>query len=521
MRRATSLVGWLVVVLVGAGILGLVYGFKITPRLQAGQRVVDSLDPAFTAEAAAGDRAGINFLSTSVNTLDPIVTPRGGAASEVPKLVSFVSTQTGLSQEQVLATLQEKFPHTTALLQAIPLTSVNNEIPGLVKFLATTLNTTPDGVLAALKQNFPHIYQAVTTLPTVTKGWENVPGTGQLTRFDDVTAVRSLPQVRDYYSSDVIPVVENNTTNMKQLHDWYPRVDAFPMILTVVGALAFGLGLLMVVFSLVTRRGRGIRMVAWTAVFVVGAAVFGMVFAFGLFTRLGGGNQLLSDATPVFANGRIAADQASIAYVGAVVDMADPIVTPAGGASSEVPKLVSFVGDKAGLSDAEVLAALQENFPHTTALLQAIPLTSVTAELPELVSFLGTVLHLSPAQVGAALNANFPHLAQAIAYLPTVTNGWNNVPGTATGSQMHTAVGVKDYFAKTVIPALAANEEDFAELNGHWPPLILVAPLLFTIAAVVMLWSLGFLIATWGVGPWQTAPGVKESPAPKVPAHVG
>lgn len=520
MRRATSLVGWLVVVLVGAGILGLVYGFSITPRLESGQRVVDSLSPAFTDDAAQGDRAGINFLSTSVNTLDPIVTAQGGAAAEVPELVSFVSAKTGLPQEQVLATLQQKFPHTTALLQAVPLTSIDAEIPALVEFLAAALHTTPDDVLATLKQNFPGIHQAVTALPTVTKGWDAVPGTENLTRFDG-TPVRTAPEVRDYFSADVIPVVEKNTTNMQQLRDDYPRVDAFPMILTVVGALALGVGVLMLLLSIITKRGRAIQATAWTAVFLVGAVVFGMVFAFGLFTRLAGGHYLVSDATPVFTDTRLAGDQASIKYVGSVIDMADPIVTADGGAAAEVPKLIAFVGDRTGLPDTKVLAVLQQRFPHTTALLQAIPLSAVTEELPQLVAFLGAALNLSPAEVGKALNTNFPHLAQAIAYLPTVTSGWNNVPGTKAGSQMNTAVGVRDYFAETVIPALAANQKDFQELNGHWPPLILVAPLLVAISVVVMLWSGIFFFAALGVGRWQTAPDTFQETKGRVPAHLG
>jgi hypothetical protein len=523
MRRATSVVGWLVVVLVGAGILGLVYGFSLTPRLAAGQRVIDNLDPAFTKDAAAGDRAGINFLSTSVNTLDPIVTEKGGAASEVPELVAFVSAKTGLSQAQVLAALQQKYPHATALLKAIPLTSVNSEIPQLVQFLATTLNTTPDGVLAALKQNFPHIYQAVTTLPVVTKGWDGVPGTENLTRFNGAP-VRTAPQVRDYYSADVIPVVERNTTNMQQLHDWYPKVTVFPVLLTVVGGLALGLGLIMLVFTLAVKRGRAVKMTAWAAVFLVGAVVFGLVFGLRLFVRLGGGHHLVYDAARVMTTERLAGDQASISYVGSVVDLADPIVTEAGGASAEVPKLVAFVSSKTGLSGAKVLKVLNKNFPHTTALLQAIPLSAVTAELPDLVSFLGTTLNLSPAEALGALNANFPHLAQAITNLPAVSNGWNAVPGTAAGSQLHTAVGVKDYFATTVIPALAANKSDFDELNGHWPPLILVAPVLFAVSAVVMLWSAIFFFACLGAGPWRTAPGNYLDPAPRTaartPAHV-
>ncbi|HET9653967.1 MAG TPA: hypothetical protein VFP72_01335 [Kineosporiaceae bacterium] len=523
MRRATSVVGWLVVVLVGVGILGLVYGFSLYPRLHAGQRVVDNLTPAFTPEAAAGDRAGINFLSDAVNTLDPIVTPKGGAASEVPKLVSFVSKRTGLTQTQVLTTLQQKFPHTTALLQTLPLSSVNEEVPGLVQFLATTLKTSPDNVLATLKQNFPAIHQAVTALPTVTQGWNAVPGTEKLTRFSTEQPVRSAPEIRSYYSSDVVPVVERNTTNMAQLHDWWPKVDSFPLILTVVGALAAGLGVVMLVFSLMVKRGRGVKMTAWAAVFVVGAAVFGLVFGAGLFARLGGAGHLVDDAAPVFTDARIAGDKASIGFVSSVVDLADPIVLTEGGAAAEVPKLVAFVSRQTGLSQAAVLSTLQQKFPHTTALLQAIPLSEVTAELPRLVAFLSTALKATPEQVNAALGQNFPHLAQAITYLPKVTEGWKNVPGTTAGSPMHTAVGVRDYFGKAVVPALAANQADFNELNGHWPPLILVTPLLGAISVVVMLWAGIFFCACWGVGRWRYGPGLYEVPgeAERVPAHLG
>jgi hypothetical protein len=520
MRRATSLVGWLVVVLVGVGVLGLVYGFSLYPRLQAGQRVVDTLSPAFTPQAAAGDRAGIDFLSTSVNTLDPIVTANGGAAAEVPALITFVSGKTGLSQSQVLAALQQKFPHTTALLQTLPLTSVSDEVPGLVQFLATTLNTNQDTVLATLKRDFPATYQAITALPEVTKGWDAVPGTESLTRFSG-QPVRSASQVRDYYSGDVVPVVERNTTNMARLHDWSPKIDFFPILLTVVGGLATGLGLLMVVFSVVTKRGRGIRMVAWTAVFAVGAIVFGLVFGLGLFARLGGGYHLVEDATPVFTQARIAGDQASIGFVSSVIDMADPIVTADGGAAAEVPKLVGLVSSKTGLTSTQVLDALRQKFPHTTALLQAIPLSAVSDELPGLVPFLSTALKVTPDAVNAALAANFPHLAQAITNLPKVTAGWKAVPGTQPGSQMHTAVGVRDYFGGTVVPALVQTRADFAELNGHWPPLNLVAPLLVAVGAVVMLWAVVFFYLSWRSGQGRATPGKYQAAGVKPPAHTG
>jgi hypothetical protein len=494
MRRATSLVGWFVVILVGAGVLALVFGFSLFPRLEAGQRVVDRLDPAFTSTAAAGDRAGIDFLSTAVDTLDPIVTANGGGSGEVPKLVAFVSEKTGMSKEEVLATLQDKFPHTTALLQAVPLSDVSAELPKLVQFLATALNTTPEAVQALLEENFPHLYQAITALPAVTDGWDNVPGTEKLTRFDG-TPARSATDIRDYYSQDVIPVVENHTTDMERLADWSPRVNYFPQLLTAVGGLALAVGVLMFLYASVSRR-RGLPIVAWTAVLLVGVFVVGLVFGLRLFPRFDGGASLVKDAEPVFTSERIAGDQTSITFVSRVVDMADPVLTEQGGASAEVPKLVAFVSKKTGKTAPETLQLLSTNFPHTTALLQALPLSAVSAEIPNLVSFLATALKIPAESVKSTLATDFPHLNQAITYLPEVTDGWYNVPDTEVNTSMHTAIGVRDYFGGTVVPALADSRDDFVTLNKYWPPLDLVAPLLLAVGSVVILWALLFLIGT-------------------------
>jgi len=132
MRGSRSAVlQWVVVLVVGVLVVTIVLGLNLIPRLNAGQKVLDSARPAFDPDRVAGARAGINIISKDVDLADPIATPQGGAAAEVPKLVAFVSQQTGLSQAQVLAALQKNFPHTTALLQAIPLSAVTAELRGL------------------------------------------------------------------------------------------------------------------------------------------------------------------------------------------------------------------------------------------------------------------------------------------------------------------------------------------------------------------------------------------------------
>jgi hypothetical protein len=174
---------------------------------------LDGAKPAFAAQRVAGDRAGINMVSSIVDLADPIVRGNGGAAAEVPKLVAFVSSKTGLSPAQVLAALQKNFPHTTAFLQTLPLSAVNREIPGLVAFLVTALKTSPAGVIQALNTSFPRLSQSINALPKVVNGWNHVPGTADLTRFDGTTPVRSVPDVRTYFSSDVVPVLEKQRSN--------------------------------------------------------------------------------------------------------------------------------------------------------------------------------------------------------------------------------------------------------------------------------------------------------------------
>ncbi|MGH3156012.1 MAG: hypothetical protein ACRDNF_05495 [Streptosporangiaceae bacterium] len=130
MKARQAMLSWLVVALVGVFVVALVAGITLVPRLNAANRLLDHGKPVFTNARVTGDKAGVDFVSHAVDTLDPIMTPAGGAASEVPALVTFVSKKTGLSQAAVLAALTKNFPHTTALLEAIPLSAVNSEIPG-------------------------------------------------------------------------------------------------------------------------------------------------------------------------------------------------------------------------------------------------------------------------------------------------------------------------------------------------------------------------------------------------------
>jgi hypothetical protein len=498
MRATHAFLSWLVVALVGVFVVAVVAGVSLLPRLNAANRVLTNGAPAFAAQRVAGDRAGVTMISHAVNTLDPIVTPRGGAAAEVPQLVAFVSQKTGLSQKAVLTALAKNFPHTTALLEAIPLTAVTAEIPHLVAFLAATLHASPAQVLAGLKASYPALYQSITELPFVTGGWQNVPGTAQLTRFNG-KPVHSVPQVRDYFSSDVIPVLETQQTHFRALAGTDGVAFIAPLLLTV-GIIVIIFGVAMALFA---RKGlpRELAGAAWGVVIAVGAAIIVVVFALSLFPRLDGGQNLLDNATPAFSQARVQGDQASMVMVGHVVNFAAPVVTPAGGATAEVPQLVAGVAKQTHLPQAAVLAALTKNFPHTTALLGTIPLSAVAGETPGLLSFLGTALHLTPAQVAGALKVSFPAIYQAVTQLPFVVNGWNNIPGTAqltnfNGVPVHTVPQMGAYLGTEVVPYLATERTDFQTVITTWPRLPVFPPLLLVVGIIVVLYGALMLFLT-------------------------
>jgi hypothetical protein len=187
------------------------------------------------------------MVSAIVDAEDPIMTAEGGGAAEVPKLIAFVSQQTGLSQAEVVAALQENFPHTTALLLAIPLSSVTEELPGLLAFLEKTLGVSEAELLEALGANFPGLAQSIVNLPAVTEGWNDVPDIGTATRFDG-TPIKTVPDVRTYFSSDVIPVLETQRENYENLVST-SNIDFIGPLVLIVGIIVIIYGLLMVLLA--------------------------------------------------------------------------------------------------------------------------------------------------------------------------------------------------------------------------------------------------------------------------------
>lgn len=498
MPRKIGVLAWLNVVLVGALVLGLVFALRLYPRLDAGQRVVNGLKPAFTPARAAGDQTGIGFVSDVVNTLDPITTDKGSGASEVNPLIQYVSSKTGLAPATILSTLQAQFPHTTALLQAIPLSSVTTELPGFLNFVASTLHVTTAQLVALLQASFPALYQAVANLPTVTNGWDAVPGLGGLTRFNGA-AVKTTPQLRDYLAQDVVPVVSTNVTDFHRVATYWPPVKDIPPLLTAIGAIAVLYGLLMMLRASATKVKRKEGIFTWIIVLLLGVLVLALVGGAQIFPRLDGGSHLVSAAAPAYTPERIAGDQAGVAFISAVVNMSDPIMNDQGGAAKEIGTLLTTLGTKTGLSQPKLLAAVHAQFPHVAELLQALPLSAVSAEIPGVVNLLHVVLNESTSAVLTTLQTATPGLAQAIVNLPLVVAGWDNNPGGAgltrfNGTAVATAPQLRDYFAGDVIPAVVNTATDFRTLNGTAPELDLFPGLLTVLGGLVVIYGIIMLL---------------------------
>jgi hypothetical protein len=488
---------WLVVALVGLVVIVLVLALRLGARLGAGQDLIDAAKPAITDERVAGDRAGIDFISRYVDLADPLMTKRGGGSGEIAALVKLVAKKTKLSDAEVAAVLRKEAPHTEALLRTLPLSGVTAEIPRLTRYLATKLNTSEEGIAAQLEQSFPRISQTLTALPSVTNGWNDVPGMNGMTRFDGVTVVKSVPQLRTYFSKDLVAAVERNKDDFQDVAG-SGGVGYIPRLLLVVGALV----LLFALFQIRRARDAPPGKPSWGVVIAVGVVIIGLVGILQYFPRLNGADRVLADMQPAFAQARVEGDRAGVDMVHQTVLFGDPVATQRGGAAAEVPKLVAFVAAQTGTKQADVLRGLRARAPRTTALLQASPLSAVAAEVPHLLTYLGKAMKLSRAELLAALQDKTPKLAQAILAVRPVAIRWNAIPGTEDltrfdGTPVRAMGPLDQYFGQDVIPVLETQRAHFGDLADPWPPLNYFPPLLLGVGGLMLLYGLlGMVFAT-------------------------
>ena len=482
---------WLVVALVGFVIVVLVLALGLGARLRAGQDVLDAAKPALSDERVAGDRAGVDFISKYVDFADPLMTPRGGGRRELTTLVDLVARRAKLSRARVAALLRRSAPHAEALLRALPLSSVTREIPAFTGYLATTLNITDEGLAAELERSFPRLSQALTALPGVTTGWNDIPGIGGLTRFDGDRAVQTVPQLRGYLARDVVATLERDKGD---LHDLAGRggIGLIPTLLLVVGAVLLVFGLLQARRARDAPPGRP----SWAFVMAIGALLVVLVFALGYFPRLRGADRAISDLAPAFAAERVAGARAGSDMIHQTVLLGDPIATRRGGAPAEIPELLTFVRQRTSLDRAAVLGALRRRAPHLSALLQAIPLTAAARELPHLLTVLGRRTRLSRPRLIATLRKRTPHLAQSLLALRTVSLRWNQIPGTERltrfdgVTRVRTMPALDRYLAEDLVPLFERQRQNFRDLADPAPKLAVLAPALLALGVALIVFGL-------------------------------
>ncbi len=502
-KKNSNSLTWFVVIVAGVVVLAVVWGLQLFPRLDAGQRVLDGARPVFTEERVVGDRVGINMIDHVADMADPIVDAQGGAAGEVGTLVELVAGATGLAAGDVLMALEANFPHTYHLLLTLPLDQVSAEIPGLLTFVADNSDLPDEGaVLGAIAGATPNIAQAVTNLLVVTDNWRDVAGTQGVTRFDGVTAVDSVPEIRDFFVEDVVTAVEATAADFRDLDEPWPAVGLIATILTVIGIVVVVFGLLMLLITRTDAYGRRTHLMGWSVVTLVGLCVGGGVLALGLFPRLDGGQRVVDGLRPAFVQERLDGMTAGVGIVSNIADMADPIVDAQGGAAGEVGTLVELVAGATGLAAGDVLMALEANFPHTYHLLLTLPLDQVSAEIPGLLTFVADNSDLpDEGAVLSAIAGATPNIAQAVTNLLVVTDGFRHIPGIDQltrfdGSPVRSIPELRDYFADDVVPGVRAVAEDYRTLDTTAPPVDAFPPLLLIVGILVIIYGAAMLLLT-------------------------
>jgi hypothetical protein len=485
--------GWAGVIVLGVIVVILVVLWQLFPRLTAAQSMVEDLNPAFTVDRVKGDRGGIEMVSAATSAVDQMMY-LDGAAAEMPKLTDFIAHQMGRSTDDVQAMLRKDYPHINGFLTSMPLTEVSAELPKLVHYLGTVLFMTPDQVDHMLQTDYPKLDQVIVNLPKLTAGWSAIPGTEKLTRFDG-RPVRTMPQLRDDLSQEVVAPVERQQANFRPLGA-RGGVGFLAPLLLALGIVVIIFGTTMVVATWQGVPQNPVRF-AWAVVPVVGVAVVGLVLGLNLFPRLIGGQTLLDDTRPVFALDRIQGDRAGIEFVSIFVDALGPVILPDGGVTEEYPKLLDRVANTVGVPTTEVRQLVALDFPHTAKLLDGVPFSASTTEASKLVDYLASASNVTSAQMWQTLRAKFPKVYQVVTNLGTVTDGWAKVPGTDKltrfdGSPARSVPLIRDYFRDDVIPALERQQQDYVIVDTNWPPLTVFAPLLTAVG--VLVFGYGFLL---------------------------
>jgi hypothetical protein len=243
---------WGVVAGIGVFLLLVVVAAQYFPRLNGAQETITDFEPVFSQERVRATANGADTIHDAVAFGDPLMTPLGGASREAPRLYRFIAQRTGRRTDDVRRALRRRAPQTAALLSAIPLTQVGREMPRLLAYLGRALHRSRKQVVAALRRRTPRLAQALLTTPDVARGWNAIPGTAKMTRFDGFTPVRTVPDLDAYLREDLIPVLTAERKDFATFAGGRPAVDVLaPLLLVTALVVMFYGGMMM---QLAVRR---------------------------------------------------------------------------------------------------------------------------------------------------------------------------------------------------------------------------------------------------------------------------
>ncbi|MDX6677511.1 MAG: hypothetical protein QOE31_1563, partial [Solirubrobacteraceae bacterium] len=328
----------------------------------------------------------------------------------------------------------------------------------------------------------------------ITSGWYDVPGIERMTRFDATTPVRTMPAVRDYLSEDLVANVDEQKDHFQFLAGW-GGIGYIPYLLLVIGIVMIAFGVTQARRAADSAPGKS----AWALVVAIGAVIILLVVALWYVPRLNGADTMISQLQPAFEQPRVEGLRAGTDLVVQTVLFGDPIMTAAGGAAKEYPRLVAFVSERSGLSGDQVRARLQRAAPRTGALLQAIPLSAVAKEGPHLRAALARKLGRSRARTLATLRTRTPGLARAMLALGPVSSDWNQIPATDDLERfdgvtpVRSAPAFADYLDRDVVPIFESQRAHFATLADTWPPVSVFGWLLLGVGGLVAIYGVAMM----------------------------
>ncbi len=328
----------------------------------------------------------------------------------------------------------------------------------------------------------------------MTGGWYDIPGVEDMTRFDGRKPVRTMPAMRDYLRDDLVASVGEQKDRFQYLAGW-GGIGYIAYLVLIAGIVVLAFGLMQSRRAANHPPGKP----AWALVVAIGLVLAVLAGALQYVPRLNGADTMIAELEPAFEQPRVEGLRAGTDLVVQTVAFGDPLMTAAGGAAAEYPKLVALVSERSGLSRARVRRRLARAAPRTSALLQAIPLSAAAKEVPHLLAVLSRTTDLRRGRLGRTLRRQTPGLTQALLALRPVTASWGRIPATAGFERFDGVTPVRsvpafvDYLDRDVVPILESEREHFGKLADPWPPVSVLGWLLLGVGLLVTIYGLAMM----------------------------